>query len=335
MSLAACVLSALFLAPGEEWIAAVAQDSGSVPAGVAEAATSTKKSTSGAKATARSTTTKKRTTTASKSRTHRKTTAKKSRRTHARPSKGVNARAAVLIDAQTGEVLFDKNSGTPMPIASLTKLMTAMVFLESKPDLSKRVMVSREDLAGSGHTQLRAGEVLTLRDLLHGSLLSSDNAATRSLVRNSGLDSEEFLARMNRKAQVMGLPNTRFVEFTGLSEQNVSSASEYAQILKTASLHPLIAHITTLPDYEYRSSTRDHYLVNTNRLCRYGIFDVKGGKTGYISESGYCLATWVSTRTRDVIAVVLGAPSNPARFAETRKMIDRMALAQPTAARGI
>jgi len=112
-------------------------------------------------------------------------------------------------------------------------------------------------------------------------------------------------------------------------------SSEDAQILKTASLHPLIAHITTLPDYEYRSSTRDHYLVNTNRLCRYGIFDVKGGKTGYISESGYCLATWVSTRTRDVIAVVLGAPSNPARFAETRKMIDRMALAQPTAARGI
>jgi len=149
MSLAACVLSALFLAPGEEWIAAVAQDSGSVPAGVAEAATSTKKSTSGAKATARSTTTKKRTTTASKSRTHRKTTAKKSRRTHARPSKGVNARAAVLIDAQTGEVLFDKNSGTPMPIASLTKLMTAMVFLESKPDLSKRVMKSHFPTTGN------------------------------------------------------------------------------------------------------------------------------------------------------------------------------------------
>ena len=222
--------------------------------GVAEAATATAK-------TKKKTTTKKHVTTHKKSRS-------KSRHARVRPANYVNARAALLIDAQTGEVLYDKNSGTPMPIASLTKLMTAMVFLESKPDLSRRVMVSREDLAGSGHTQLRAGEVLTLRDLLHGSLLSSDNAATRSLVRNSGLDSEEFLARMNRKAQVMGLANTRFVEFTGLSELNVSSASEYAQILKTASLHPLIAHITTLPDYEYRSSTRDHYLVNTNPAAR-------------------------------------------------------------------
>ena len=107
----------------------------------------------------------------------------------------------------------------------------------------------------------------------------------------------------------------------------IASAAEYAQILKTASLHPLIAHITTLPDYTFRTSVRDHHLVNTNRLCRYGVFDVKGGKTGFINEAGYCVATWVSTSSRDVIAVILGARSNAGRFAEARRLIDRLASA--------
>lgn len=320
-ALSGLILSALLLVSGESWIAA---------SGVAEAATqktSTKTTTKAKKSTHRKSTTAHRTTV--------KKTSRHRHRVYVRPAGYVNARAAVLIDAQTGEVLYDKNAATPMPIASLTKLMTAMVYLESKPDLEKRVMVAREDLAGSGRTQLRAGEVLSMRDLLHASLLSSDNAATRSIVRNSGIPPEEYLARMNRKSEVLGLANTHFVEFTGLSEQNVSSASEYAQILKTASLHPMIAHITTLPDYTFRTSMRDHHLVNTNRLCRYGVFDVKAGKTGFINESGYCVATWVTTATRDVIAVVLGAPSNPARFAEARRLIDRLAVAPVAANRGL
>jgi len=320
-ALSGLILSAMMLHPGR--VLPVETVLGQT-SGLAEAATSTK-----------STTKKKSTTTKHATTTHKKSTHAKKHHAYARPANYVNARAALLIDAQTGEVLYDKNSGTPMPIASLTKMMTAMVFLENKPDLGKRVMVSREDLAGSGKTQLRSGEVLTLRDLLHASLLSSDNAATKSIVRNSGIPPEEYLARMNRKAAVLGLPNTHFVEFTGLSEQNVSSAAEYAQILKTAAMHPLIAHITTLPDYTFRTSMRDHHLVNTNRLCRYGVFDVKGGKTGFINESGYCVATWVSTATRDVIAVILGAPSNPARFAEARRLIDRLTVAPVASARGI
>jgi D-alanyl-D-alanine endopeptidase (penicillin-binding protein 7) len=329
--LAGLFLSAALVLPGE-----LPFQAGS-PAGAAEAATSsaTKTKTTGKSTTAKKTVRKK--TTAKKS-TVKKGTARKRtksrKRARARVTNGVNARAALVIDARTGEVLFDKNSGTPMPIASLTKLMTAMVLLESKPDLSRRVMVTREDLAGSGRTQLRTGEVVTMRDLLHLALLSSDNAATKSLVRNSDLSAEEFLARMNRKAQVMGLHQTRFVEFTGLSEQNVSTATEYAQILKHAGNEPLIQHISTLPDYTFRGSKGNHHLVNTNRLCRYGIFDVRGGKTGFISEAGYCLATWVSTRTRDVISVVLGAPSNAARFAETRRLIDRWSATPVTVARG-
>jgi D-alanyl-D-alanine endopeptidase (penicillin-binding protein 7) len=278
--------------------------------------------------------TKSPTKTSSKSVTSKKSSAtKKSTRKKRTRSKKARAprpaRAALVMDARTGEVLYERNAGAPMPIASLTKLMTATVLLETKPDLARRIMVSREDLAGSGKSQLRSGEVVTMRDLVHLSLLSSDNAATKCLVRNSGLESSEFLSRMNRKAQVMGLQHTHFVEFTGLSELNVSSAQEYAQILKMAGQVPLIAHITTLPDYAFRSSKRDHHLVNTNRLARYGVFEVKGGKTGFINESGYCLATWVSTRARDVITVVLGAPNSSARFAETRKLIDRVSEGAP------
>ena len=323
-------LSAALLVPGELSLVFLSRPG---TAGTAEAATSAagkivRKSSAAKKTTARKRVTKNR-------RSGKRAVPRTRSRRHARVriTQGVNARAAIVMDARTGEVLFDKNSGTPMPIASLTKLMTAMVLIESKPEFSRRVMVTREDLAGSGRTQLRTGEVVTMRDLLHLALLSSDNAAMKSLVRNSDLSPEEFLARMNRKSQVMGLSNTRFVEFTGLSEQNVSTATEYAQILKTAGNEPLIQHITTLPDYTFRTSRGEHHLVNTNRLCRYGIFDVRGGKTGFINEAGYCLATWVSTRTRDVISVVLGAPSSSLRFTETRRLIDRWAVA-PIALRG-
>ncbi len=326
-ALAGLILSAALLLPAE--FAPVAEAAGTSSAATTAKKTPAKKTTA-KKSSARKSTLKKSTTSKkSVKKPVKKSTLKSKKRVVKKGrrrisySGGVNARAAIILDAKTGEVLFDKNSGQAMPIASLTKLMTMMVYLEMKPDLTRRAMVSREDLAGSGHTRLRSGEIVTMRDLLHLALLSSDNAATRSLVRNSDLPPEEFLARMNRKAQVMGLHQTRFVEFTGLSEQNVSTATEYAQILKRASGEPMISHITTLPDYTFRSSKKDYHLVNTNRLCRYGVFDVRGGKTGFISEAGYCLATWVSTRSRDVISVVLGAPSNSVRFSETRRLIDR------------
>lgn len=316
-------LSAALLLPGDFSFAPVAAEAAAASSSAKGTTTRAKagstKASAGRKSTAKKSVRKKA--------TAKKRSTRGKRRAKPRVTNGVNARAALVIDARTGEILFDKNSGKQMPIASLTKLMTAMVLIESKPDLSRRVMVTRADLAGSGRTQLRNGELVTMRDLLHLALLSSDNAATKALVRNSDLSPEEFLARMNRKAQVMGLHQTRFVEFTGLSEQNVSTATEYAQILKLAGNEPLIQHVSTLPDYTFRGSKGNHHIVNTNRLCRYGVFDVRGGKTGFINEAGYCLATWVSTRTRDVISVVLGAPSNSARFAETRRLIDRWSVA--------
>ncbi len=250
------------------------------------------------------------------------------RRRLAPPAGGVYARNAILLDPTTGEVLFEKNSSRSVPIASLSKLMTAMVFLEQKPDLTREVEVTAIEIAGAGHTQLRRGEHVPLGELLHMSLMCSDNCATRVIARESGLPATDFIARMNRKAVELGLTGTRFVEFTGLDEHNVSTASDIARLLHAAANETLIAEITTTRSYAFRTQRRAHAISNTNRLL-YGRYEILGGKTGFILEAGYCFATWVRADGRDLIAVVLGAPTNATRFADAVRLIQKAG--QPTA----
>src|SRR5205085_5900535 len=122
----------------------------------------------------------------------------------------------------------------------ITKLMTAMVLLEQKPDLTRDVEVTREELYKGGHTQLKNHEIVAMGDLLHMSLMCSDNVATRVLARESGLSPYEFLARMNAKSQELGLADTRFVVFTGLDENNVSTATDVARMLTAADGNELV-----------------------------------------------------------------------------------------------
>jgi len=252
----------------------------------------------------------------------------RARRHRVPPEGGVYARNAILLDPMTGEVLFEKNSSRSVPIASLSKLMTALVFLEQKPDLDRQVEVTREELDGAGHTQLRRGEVAPLGELLRMSLMCSDNCATRVIALESGLSPDEFVARMNRKSIELGLTGTRFVEFTGLNEHNVSTAADIARLLHAAANEPLIAEITTTRSYEFRTARRRHQIGNTNRLL-YGRYEVLGGKTGFIREAGYCFATWVRAQGRDLIAVVLGAPTNATRFADAVRLIQKVPPAPP------
>jgi serine-type D-Ala-D-Ala endopeptidase (penicillin-binding protein 7) len=247
------------------------------------------------------------------------------------PRGGVYARNAVVIDPATDEVLFEKQSLQTVPIASLTKLMSAMVFLEQKPDLRRMAEVTRAEIHGGGHTRLWNKERVALYDLLHMSLMNSDNVATRVLARESGLSPAEFVAHMNDKARSMGLTNTRFAEPTGLDEHNVSTAVDVARLVRAAADHYLIREITTTPEYvlvgEYPGRThtiaRTHQIVNTNRLLRGNRYEFSCSKTGFISESGYCVATWVRDRGRDLIAVVLGAPTNATRFADVVRLVQR------------
>ena len=241
------------------------------------------------------------------------------------PGGVVWARNAIVLDPATDTVLYEKNAGASAPCASLTKLMTALVFLEQRPDFTRTVTVTDAELRGGGHTQLRRGERVRLGDLLHMSLMCSDNVATRVLARESGLAGDDFLARMNRKAVELGLARTRFVEFTGLDERNVSTAADIARLLRAASENDIIHGISTLRGYDFhglsaKNRTRPHHISNTNRLL-YGRYEIRGGKTGFISEAGYCLATWVRTERRDMIAVVLGAPTNATRFADVVRLV--------------
>jgi len=274
------------------------------------------------------------------------TAAKPTRKTRARrrggrrlpPGGVVWARNAIVVDPANGDVLYDKNSGASAPCASLTKMMTALVFLEQKPDFDRSVEVTNAEILGGGHTQLRRGERVKLGDLLHMSLMCSDNVATRVLARESGLPLEDFLARMNRKAVELGLARTRFVEVTGLDERNVSTAADIARLLHAAADNTTIHDITTQRGYDFLSFSatnrvRTHHISTTNRLL-YGRYDIQGGKTGFISESGYCLATWIRTDQRDMIAVVMGAPTNATRFADVVRLVQHTA-SMSTAPRGL
>jgi D-alanyl-D-alanine endopeptidase (penicillin-binding protein 7) len=218
-------------------------------------------------------------TTISKTRATKSSKQRRARRARRPPVGGVYARSAVVLDPVTNEVLFAKNAASTAPIASLTKLMTAMVFLDQEPDLGREVEITRAEIYGGGHTQLRNGEMAALGDLLHMSLMCSDNVATRVLARESGLEKEEFLSEMNRKALELELANTRFVEFTGLDERNVSTATDVAKLLRAAADEEMIRSITTSRSYDFRTARRAHHIVNTNRLL-YGRYQILGGKTG-------------------------------------------------------
>jgi D-alanyl-D-alanine endopeptidase (penicillin-binding protein 7) len=258
---------------------------------------------------------------ATKKKKKRSTSRRRTRR--APPAGGVYARNALVMDAQTGEVLYSKNADRVVPIASLSKLMTAMVFLEQKPDLDREVEITRAEITGGGQTRLRNREMVRLRDLLHMSLMCSDNVATRVLARESGLSRDAFLAAMNRRSADLGLRHTHFVETTGLDERNVSNAEDCARMLRAAAADPVIQDIMTTRIYEFRSASAPHTIVNTNRLLVYGRYDVRGGKTGFISEAGYCFVTWVRTQGRDLVAVVLGAPTAATRFADVVRLVQR------------
>lgn len=234
----------------------------------------------------------------------------------------LHVKAAYVEDASNGQVLFQKNPERVYPIASLTKLVSALVLLDTNPDWDRVVEIIPEDVKNSSRSHIRPREEICVRDLFHAALMSSDNVATKALARTSGFTSEEFVRRMNSMADSLGLPGAHFVEPTGLSEQNVATAQAVAKLLRTAANSEIVSAIMQKQTYEFTSNRRRHRLVNTNRLLR-SKWHVTAGKTGFISEAGYCLATNIEGPAgAEITAVVLGAPSNALRFAEARRILD-------------
>jgi D-alanyl-D-alanine endopeptidase (penicillin-binding protein 7) len=237
------------------------------------------------------------------------------------PSPRVRAEAAIIFDPVTGNAVWELNAREPRPIASITKVMTAMLFLEQEPDLSRDVVISRRDVRRASTTYLRRGERVSLRDLLHLALVSSDNVAARVLARASPWGTKRFISRMNALAAELGLEQTRFTDPSGLHEGNVSSAHDVSRLIAAAGRQPRIARIIRKRSHRIRTSRQNRVIRNTNRLLDTRP-DVVGGKTGFINEAGYCLATLIRVGDRAVSVVVLGARSNAGRFRETRRLAD-------------
>jgi D-alanyl-D-alanine endopeptidase (penicillin-binding protein 7) len=236
----------------------------------------------------------------------------------------VRAAAAIIYDPETNQILWEENAQSQRSIASITKVMTATVFLENSPDLTQPVTVVRSDVFQASTTHLHANDKVTTDDLLHLLLIASDNAAARALARVSSFGSEGFIHRMNDKAAELGLQSTHYADPSGLLSENVSSAYDMARLITQASQDERISSIMRLNEYTVFSGRRPISFRSTNHLLRGGDLDVRAGKTGFISKAGYCLATVLRLPQggQNVAVVVFGARSNAGRFMESRNLLN-------------
>lgn len=234
----------------------------------------------------------------------------------------LNLKSAIAIDNKTHKVIYCYNADEIRPIASISKLLTAMVVLDNyRPDTV--ITISKVDAKRSSRSLFRVGDRVRAKDLLHAALLQSDNRAARALARSVAGSIDKFAKMMNKKAKQIGLENTHMVEPTGLSEKNRSTAADCARLVNTArQLYAEIGRITSLKKYVFKpvNRKRSKRLVNTNKMV-FSKYKVKAGKTGYIIKSDYCLTTVLQNGIgKEITVVVLGAPGPQTRFREARRL---------------
>jgi len=234
----------------------------------------------------------------------------------------LNLKSAFVIDNQTNRILYSYNAGEVRPIASISKLLTAMVVIDNyRPD--SVITITKKDARRSSRSIFRTGDKVKMKDLLHSALLQSDNRSARALARTIAGSNEEFAKLMNRKAEKLGLDDTKMFEPSGLDERNQSTAADCARLVYFAMQYQELARITSLKKYEFRlvnRKGRSKRLINTNKMA-FSKYKVLAGKTGYIIESDYCLATVLEDGAQDQITlVVLGSPGPQTRFREARRL---------------
>lgn len=217
--------------------------------------------------------------------------------------------SSIVVDVKNNSILFEKYSDIVMPIASITKLMTAMVILDAKLSLKEKIRFTKEDKKSINYyySRIRIGSELSRGDVLRIALMSSENLAASVLGRTFPGGSQAFINAMNKKAKALGMKKTHFVNSTGLSEKNVSTASDLAKMVTAATKYPLIKEYSTTKVYTARFKKPDYVLAytNTNVLIRAGHQDVKLSKTGYLDEAGRCLVMLRRVGNKDVIMVFL------------------------------
>src|SRR5437773_4114041 len=231
---------------------------------------------------------------------------------------------ALVFDANTGQPIYAKGADTITPIASVTKLMTAMVVLDAEQPLDQPIGVGIADLdiLKGSHSRLRLGSELSRREMLHLALMASENRAASTLARHYPGGTAACVEAMNRKAQSLGMVRTRFADPTGLSSENVSTASDLARMVKAAAGYELIRDATTTASHyvEVQPTGRILGYNNTNSLVRAGQWDIQLSKTGFIREAGKCLVMLATVASRPVVIVLLDSYGRLTRVGDANRV---------------
>ncbi|HEH9419392.1 TPA: D-alanyl-D-alanine endopeptidase [Aeromonas sobria] len=223
----------------------------------------------------------------------------------------VRSSSALVLDVNTGKTLYQKNATKVRPIASLTKLMTALVVLDAKQNLGQTLTVDKNDLDRVKHThsRIRMGTKVTRRDALHLALMSSENRMASALARHYPGGRSAFVRAMNNKARALGMRNTHFYDSTGLSTRNVSTAQDLGKLAAAAYRQPLIRQFTQDENREMRFSSPAYSLMfnNTNPLVKNPDWDVRLSKTGFTDEAGRCLVMRAKPDRQELAIVLLNS----------------------------
>lgn len=229
---------------------------------------------------------------------------------------------ALVIDQDTHEVLLSKNDHAVLPIASLTKLMTGMLISQAKLPMDEPITITQDDVdtEKGSRSRLTVGSTLTRGEMLHLALMSSENRAAHALGRTYPGGLEAFVAQMNAKARLLGMTDTRYVEPTGLSSRNQSSARDLATLVNVAHSDPLLRELSTSPGYEVAVGPRTLQYNNTNGLVKNPTWDIGLQKTGYISEAGRCLVMQTQIAGRKLIMVFLDSAGKFSRLGDAERV---------------
>lgn len=234
----------------------------------------------------------------------------------------VQSGSALVIDQAGGDPLFQKNANAIAPIASITKLMTAMVVLDSEPNLQAPITIADDDvdLLRGSRSRLQVGAAMTREKALLLALMSSENRAAHALARYYPGGMPAFLAAMNVKAQALGMVDTHFEDPTGLTSNNVSTAHDLAKMVAAAHRYPLIREWSTTPEAVVEVSGRDLAFHNTNPLVKSAAWDVGLSKTGYIHEAGKCLVMQARLAEKTVVIVLLDSVGKMTRVGDANRI---------------
>lgn len=240
----------------------------------------------------------------------------------------INSKAYVVYDLTNGKMVDGKNERQKLPIASITKLMTAMVALDKKPNLDKEITIEKADVDTLLHTtsRLKVGTTLTMREALNLALMSSENRAASAIGRNYPGGKSAFVRAMNEKARKIGMKNTQFFDSTGLEPRNQATASDLVFLVKHANNYNLIKNFTTTAQKDFELNNQDMHYVNTNPLVRFNNsqWDISVSKTGYTKKAGKCIVLLSDVEGKPYIFGLLGSRSKESRLQDLALLKDKV-----------